>query len=171
MACAISAGYTIDCRENVGGVKAIYIAEFGNITVNEVSGLVTGITKATGKKFYKFEVPRATANTSSNATASEENGSLFFTHQVVFPLNKRDATTRNIITTLAKAKIVAVTEDNDGKFRMFGKGQGLYLASTEAGSGTAMADRNGYNITLTGLETEDFLEVSAGVGAALETAG
>ena len=108
---------------------------------------------------------------SSNATASEENGSLFFTHQVVFPLNKRDATTRNIITTLAKAKIVAVTEDNDGKFRMFGKGQGLYLASTEAGSGTAMADRNGYNITLTGMETEDFLEVSASVGAALETAG
>ena len=171
MACAISAGYTIDCRENVGGVKAIYIAEFGNITVNEVSGLVTGITKAGGKKFYKFEVPRATANTSSNATASEENGSLFFTHQVIFPLNKRDATTRNIITTLAKAKIVAVTEDNDGKFRMFGKGQGLYLASTEAGSGTAMADRNGYNITLTGMETEDFLEVSSSVGATLETAG
>lgn len=171
MACAISAGYTIDCRENVGGVKAIYIAEFGNITVNEVSGLVTGITKVTGKRFYKFEVPRATANTSSNATASEENGSLFFTHQVVFPLNKRDATTRNIITTLAKAKIVAVTEDNDGKFRMFGKGQGLYLASTEAGSGTAMADRNGYNITLTGMQTEDFLEVSSSVGATLETAG
>ena len=53
MACAISAGYTIDCRENVGGVKAVYIAEFGNITVNEVSGLVTGITKVTGKRFYK----------------------------------------------------------------------------------------------------------------------
>ena len=62
-ACAIQAGYTIDCRESIGGLQAVFIAEFGNITtVTEVSGLVTGITKATGKRFYKFEVPRAVAN-------------------------------------------------------------------------------------------------------------
>lgn len=171
MPCVITAGYIIDCRENVGGVKAIFIAEFGNMTVNEVSGVVTGITKVTGKRFYKFEVPRATASTTNNATASEENGSLFFTHQVIFPLNRRDATTRNIITTLAKAKLIAVALGNDGSYRMFGKGQGLYLASTEGGSGTAMGDRNGYNITLSGMETEDFLEVSSAIGLALETAG
>lgn len=62
MACAITSGYSIDCRENIGGVSAVYIAEFGNISsIAEVSGLVTGITKAAGKRFYKFEVPRATA--------------------------------------------------------------------------------------------------------------
>lgn len=172
MPCAITSGYTIDCRENIGGLKAVYIAEFGNISgVTEVSGLVTGITKATGKRFYKFEVPRATANTTSNATGSEENGSLFYTHSVVFPLNKRDSTTANVVRTLAKAKVMVVTLDMDGNYRMFGKGNGLYLASTENGSGTAAGDRNGYNITLTGVEPDDFLQVSASVGAALETAG
>ena len=119
MACAITSGYTIDCRENIGGLQAVFLVEFGNITsFAEVSGLVTGITKATGKRFYKFEVPRATANTSSNATASEENGSIFYTHQVVFPLNKRDSTTANIVRTLAKNKLVAVTLDMDGNYRM-----------------------------------------------------
>lgn len=172
MPCAIVSGYSIDCRENIGGLQAVFLAEFGNITsVAEVSGLVTGITKATGKRFYKFEVPRATANTSSNATASEENGSVFYTHQVVFPLNKRDSTTANIVRTLAKNKLVAVTLDMDGNYRMYGENNGLYLASTESTSGTAAGDRNGYNITLTGIEKDDFLQVSASVGAALETAG
>lgn len=172
MACAITSGYSIDCRENIGGVSAVYIAEFGNITsFAEVSGLVTGITKAAGKRFYKFEVPRATANTSSNATASEENGSVFYTHQVVLPLNKRDSATANIVRTLAKNKLMVVTLDMDGNYRMYGADHGLYLASTESGSGTAAGDRNGYNITLTGVEPDDFLQVSASVGAALETAG
>jgi hypothetical protein len=116
-------------------------------------------------------VPRATANTSSNATASEENGSVFYTHQVVFPLNKRDSTTANIVRTLAKNKLVAVTLDMDGVYRMYGQANGLYLASTESGSGTAAGDRNGYNITLTGVEKDDFLQVSNAVGLALETAG
>jgi hypothetical protein len=172
MPCAITSGYTIDCRENIGGLKSVFIAEFGNISgVTEVSGLVTGITKATGKRFYKFEVPRATSNTSSNATGSEENGSLFYTHQVVLPLNKRDSTTANVVRTLAKAKLMVVTLDMDGNYRMFGKANGLYLASTENGSGTAAGDRNGYNITLTGVEPDDFLQVSNAVGLALETAG
>jgi hypothetical protein len=172
MACAITSGYSIDCRENIGGVTAVYVAEFGNISsIAEVSGLVTGITKAAGKRFYKFEVPRATANTSSNATASEENGSVFYTHQVVLPLNKRDSTTANVVRTLAKNKLMVVTLDMDGNYRMYGADRGLYLASTESGSGTAAGDRNGYNITLTGVEPDDFLQVSASVGAALETAG
>lgn len=172
MACAITTGYTIDCRENIGGLASVFLIEFGNVSgITEVSGLVTGLTKLTGKKFYKFEVPRATANTSSNATASEENGSVFYTHSLVFPLNKRDSATANIVRTLAKNKLIAVTLDMDGSYRMYGKGRGLYLASTESGSGTAAGDRNGYNITMTGIEIDDFLQVSSAVGLALETVG
>lgn len=172
MPCAIQSGYTIDCRDSIGGVECVFITEFGNVSnIIDASGLVTGLTKATGKRFWKFEIPRATANTTSNATASEENGSLFFTHQVVFPINKRDATVRNIVTTIAKNKCLVVTKDMDGKYRMYGKNYGLYLTTNESGSGTAPGDRNGNNLTLSGVDTEDFFEVTAAVGAALETPG
>ena len=170
--CAIQAGYTIDCRESIGGLQAVYIAEFGNITtVTEVSGLVTGITKATGKRFYKFEVPRAVANATSSGTGSEENGSFFFTHQVVFPINKRDSTTANIIRTLAKNKCMVVTLDMDGNYRMYGKGNGLFVSTVDSGSGTAAGDRQGYNLTLSGIEKDEMLQVTSAVGLALETAG
>ena len=130
------------------------------------SGSLSQISESSSRSTSCFFSSR-----SSNATASEENGSVFYTHQVVFPLNKRDSTTANIVRTLAKNKLVAVTLDMDGVYRMYGKDNGLYLASTESGSGTAAGDRNGYNITLSGIEKDDFLQVSNAVVLALETAG
>ena len=178
MACALSSGYAIDCRESVGGIQTIWLIEnsalydaSGNTRIVESSGTITGMTKATGKKFYKFEVPRQTASASSNLTGSQENGTIFFTHQVMFPINSRTASIRNIITTLAKNRLTFVTLDMDGVYRMYGASFGLFLDSTESGSGTAAGDRQGSMLTFTSTETQDFLVVSSSVAAALETPG
>lgn len=172
MACAIVSGYTIDCRESVGGIDAVFFAEFGNVTVLDASGIVTGITKAVGKKFYKFEIPtKSSAVASSNPTGSIENGTLFFEQTLDFPVNKRDATTRNIITTLSKNKVVAVTLDKDGTYRMYGKQFGMYLGASTGTSGAAAGDAQGYVLKFEATEKEDFFEVTNAVGVALTTAG
>lgn len=172
MACALTAGYTIDCRDAVGGIDAIYFAEFANMTVLDASGTVTGITKVTGKRFYKFEVPtKSSANATSNPIGSTENGTLFFEQSIDFPVNKRDATTRNIITTLAKNKVLIVTKDKDGTYRMYGKGYGMYMGSSTGQTGAAPGDANGYVLKFEGSEKEDFFVVSSAVGDALETPG
>ena len=178
MPCALTSGYVIDCRESVGGIQAIWLIAngdlydaSGNSRVTESSGTVTAMTKASGKRFYKFEVPRATASASSNLTGSQENGTIFFTHQVMFPINSRNASIRNIITTLAKNRLTFVTLDMDGVYRMYGKSFGLFLDSTESGSGTAPGDRQGSMLTFTSQETDDFLVVSSSVAANLEVAG
>jgi hypothetical protein len=54
---------------------------------------------------------------------------------------------------------------------MYGKEFGLQLETTEAGSGTGLADRNGYLLTFSSQEREDFLIVPANIAAALETPG
>jgi hypothetical protein len=178
MACVINAGYVIDCRENIGGIQAIWVTESanllnasGNSTVIDSSGTVTAMTKASGKKFYKFEVPRGTAVASTNMTGSLENGSVYYTHEVSFPINSRTATVRNIITTLAKNRLNFVTLEMDGVYRMYGKGYGLFMDSTENSSGTAPGDRNGAMLKFSSMETEDFFVVSSAVAAALETPG
>jgi hypothetical protein len=172
MACAITSGYAIDCRDAVGGIDAVFFAEFDEMTVADASGTVTGITKAPGKRFYKFEVPtRSTATANSNPVGSTENGTLFFEQTVVFPVNKRDATTRNIVTTLAKNKVLVITKDKDGTFRMYGKEYGMYLGGSTGTTGAAPGDANGYNLTFEGSEKEDFFVVAANVASALETAG
>lgn len=179
MPCAITGGYAIDCRDSVGGVEVVYLIEnsylydaSGNSRIlTDGSGSVSGLTKATGKRFWKFEVPRATSMTANGITASQENGTIFFTHEVSFPINQRNATIRNIVTTLAKNRLTFVTKEGDGLYRLFGKEFGLFLDSTEGGSGTALADRNGYMLKFSSQEREDFLVVPANIAAALETPG
>lgn len=172
MSCAITAGYSIGCRDAVGGIDAIYFAEFADMTIVDASGTVTGITKASAKQFWKFEVPtKSSAAAASNPVGSTENGTLFFEQTIDFPVNKRDATTRNIITALAKNKVVAVTLDKDGVYRMYGKNNGLYLGASTGASGAAAGDANGYVLKFEGSEREDFFVVTNAIGLALETPG
>lgn len=170
--CAITSGYSIGCRDAVGGIDAIYFAEFADMTVVDASGTVTGITKATGKQFWKFELPtKSSAAAASNPVGSTENGTLFFEQTIDFPVNKRDATTRNIVTTLAKNKVVAVTFDKDGVYRMYGKNNGLYLGASTGASGAAAGDANGYILKFEGSEKDDFFVVTDAIGSALTTPG
>lgn len=173
MSCAITSGYTIDCRDAVGGIDAVFFIEYDGVSsMTDASGVVTAITKATGKRFWKFEVPtQSTANATSNPVGSTENGTLFFEQTITFPVNKRDATTRNIVTELAKNRVIAVTKDKDGSYRMYFKDYGGYLGQSTGQTGAAAGDANGYVLNFEGQEKNDFYIVQANVAAALETAG
>lgn len=173
MSCAITSGYTIDCRDAVGGIDAVFFIEYDGVSsMTDASGVITAITKATGKRFWKFEVPtRSTANATSNPVGSTENGTLFFEQTITFPVNKRDATTRNIVTELAKNRVIAVTKDKDGSYRMYFKDYGGYLGQSTGQTGAAAGDANGYVLNFEGQEKNDFYIVQANVAAAMETAG
>ena len=178
MACAITGGYAIECTESVGGVETVYLIEnsnlydaSGNSRVTSASGVVSALTKDSGTRFWRFEVPRGTASATNSITSTIENGTFYFTHEVKFPINSRSATIRNIVTTLAKNRLTFVLVEGDGSARMYGKEFGLQMSGTEAGSGVALADRNGYMLTFTSMEREDFLIVPSNIVAALETPG
>ena len=178
MACAITGGYAIECTESVGGIETIYLIEnsnlydaSGNSRVTSASGTVTALTKDTGTRFWLFEVPRGTASATNSISASPENGTFYFTHEVKFPINSRSATIRNIVTTLAKNRLTFVCVEGDGTARMYGKEFGLQMTGTESGSGTSLADRNGFMLSFSSMEREDFLVVPSNIVAALQTPG
>ena len=57
MACNISSGFTLACRDNSGGIKNIYILSGSVTTVNEASeGLISALTGS--GVFYKFELTK-----------------------------------------------------------------------------------------------------------------
>ena len=178
MACAITGGYAIECRDSVGGVEIVYLIEnsalydaSGVSRVTSASGTVTALGKSTGKRFWKFEVPRGTASTGNGITSSQENGTFFYTHKVDFPINQRNATIRNIVTTLAKNRCTFVTKEGDGVYRLFGKEFGLTLDTSDGSSGVGLGDRNGFMLSFSSQEREDFLVVPDAIAATLETAG
>ena len=82
MPCALTQGYTLDCKESIGGIKAVWFIPFADVTtITEASGVVTTITKSAGKVFYKYQLVKQTSSLTENITASVENGTVFYAQE------------------------------------------------------------------------------------------
>ena len=172
MACALTQGYALDCKDSAGGIVEIYFIEKANLsTVTEASGVVTAITKASGKRFWKWELPKNTGSLNETITGSIENGTVFYASELILVVNKLNVNVRNEIKLLAQNTLVAVVKDNNSKYWMVGKDRGLDLTTGTSGTGTAFGDRSGYSLTFSGSEPAPMLQVNDAVAAALETAG
>ncbi len=172
MACALTQGFVLDCREGIGGLKEVYVIEVLSVSaVTESSGVVTAITKTTGKRFWKYSLVRETSNATETITGNEQNGTIYYDQQVQIILNKRQASVRNEVMLLAKNFLMIVGVENSGKAFLYGREQGLQLLTGTAETGTAWADRNGYTLPFAGKEKELAPEVQASVLTTLETPG
>jgi hypothetical protein len=172
MACALTQGYTLDCRDSLGGITEVYFMAFQDVaSTTEASGVITALTKDTGKKFYKYELTKGTSVLTENINSNVQNGTLYYTPELTIILNKLQANTRNEILLLAKNLLVAVVKDNNGKYWYLGKTRGIDLTAGSATSGTADADRSGYTLTFAGSEPSLAPEVNSSVAADLTTAG
>ncbi len=168
MACALTQGYTLDCRESLGGIKAVWLIAHANVSsVTEASGIVSTITKAANKVFYKYELVKNTGTLTETITASVENGTVFYAQELTVVLNKLQANTRNEILLLAKNTLMAVVQDANDKYWLLGRYSGLDVTGGTSATGTAQGDRNGYSLTFTGGEKELAPEVNSGIIAGL----
>jgi len=158
----------LDCRDSLGGLKAVLFIEAGNITdTTEVSGVVTEIDLAVGKTFYKYDLIKETSSFTETVTASVQNGTVFYAQELTVILNKLQANTRNEILLLAQNSLVAIAEDRNGKYWMLGKLGGLDMTAGTSASGVATGDRSGYELTFSGQEKALAPEVSSSIIAAL----
>lgn len=152
----------------MGGIKAAWFISHANVTaVTEASGVVTAITKAAGKVFYKYQLVRNTSSVTENITASVENGTVFYAQELSIILNKLQANTRNEILLLAQNSLMAVFQDANDKYWLLGRVNGIDLTGGNGASGTAQGDRSGYTLTFSGGEKELAPEVASNVIAGL----
>lgn len=170
MACALTQGYTFDCKDNIGGLKSVWFIGYNDVaSVTEASGVVTAITKDSGKVFYKYQLVRNTASFTENIAGSIENGTVVFNQELLIVINKMQTSMRNEILLLAKNNMMAVVEDQNGKYWLAGRYNGLDLLTGSVSTGLAQADRNGYSLTFSGGEKESAPEVSSAVISTLTT--
>ena len=79
MACALTQGRAIDCRNSTGGISEILIANFGDITIDTVaSGVLTGLTQAAATSFYRYSLEKENGSLIETQTGSLENGTNFY---------------------------------------------------------------------------------------------
>jgi hypothetical protein len=157
MSCALTSGFTLDCRDSVGGIQALYINTTANVTAyTEASGTVTALTKSS--VFYKYELEEENSMAQSVLTGSRPNGTVFFAQQVSAIFQKLTYQTRDKIVALGKNRLVIIVKDNNGKYWICGKDRGLMITTSTAVTGTAMGDLNGYTVVFDGNEPNDWFE-------------
>lgn len=163
-------------KNNVGGVDTVYFANFkelvpgaGAANLFTYDDLTTGQITAisTGATFYTFDTVKETSSLSEAINVNVQNGTLSFVPTVSLVMNKLDSAKRNLIHMMATGLLVSVVKDNNGKYWMAGFSKGLDVTAVEAGTGTALGDRNGATVTLTGAEVYPIAELSTAAVANL----
>lgn len=164
--CDITSGFQLGCRDNVGGIKSIYILSGSISNITSVSpGLITGITGS--GKFFQFQLFRQTSNYQEELAVTPENGTVIYNQTCNAVFFKMQTAMRNQVRILAQnpnLKIVVETNNgtDTGEARWFLMGQvnGAQLLSGTSQTGTAFTDLNGYNLVFTGNEQAPASEVS-----------
>jgi hypothetical protein len=95
--------------------------------------------------------------------ASIENGSIFYTPEVTFTINKLQVAVRNELRLLVRNRVIVIVQDNNNRYWLLGSANGLEATAGTAGTGTAFGDRSGYELTLTGMEPDPMFSIASTV--------
>lgn len=158
MSCnSINSGYQFGCTDtSVGGVKWFALGEQSSIssTASDTGYTITAITfTVSGSVLYKYDVKGTSTATDTN-TNSPENETSFSDQAVTMILNKSDSTKRNQVKAMKGKNLSILVAYEDGTYRLFGATRGLRMLTAANASGTALADRNGYEINFAGQELD-----------------
>jgi len=173
MPCALTTGFSLDCKDAIGGIKSIRfatLADWGTITPTIASGEVTAIGSAS-TVFYKYELRRETSSFNDDPQPDQATGSLYFKPMISMVMNKLETSKRKEVQLLAKNRLVAIVEiqipddaNGDGDFWVLGHANGLDMVASTGGSGTAPGDRNGYELAFEGMEPDPVMRINPASG-------
>lgn len=166
MACNLTAGIQLGCRDNTGGLKTLWITDFTNVTsVTSNSGDTITAISGTGT-FYEFQLIRTSSQMTETVNASLENGTVFYQGEIVTYFNKLGQDKRNILKTLAQSQQLAiVAEDNNGQYFYLGQTYGCFISAGTSVTGKALGDQNGYNMTFQYLEPNPMNQLSGSLSS------
>ena len=176
MACNVTRGRAINCKDIQGGISAIYISDFGSYgTITESAGQITNM----GGTFtaYRYDVNGAGNSFTTTATSSKDTGTSFFSTTLSLTLPKLSKEDNAELKLLAYGRPHIVVADRNGNAFLIGKINGCSLQTATMTSGDGRGDMSGYTLEFIADETEtpDFINGAtvanpfAGLSGASET--
>ena len=150
MACLLTSGRSLGCKTSVGGLKAVYFADFGTLgTTTIADGEITAVSGT--PDFFKYDI-KGSSSLETAITSSRENGTTFYTQTL----------------NLTSRPHVAV-EDYNGKFFLVGLENGAEVTGGTIVSGAAMGDMSGFTLTMEAMEVAPAFFVTSTVVTANES--
>lgn len=167
MSCVLTDGYTLGCRDNIGGIQTVYIGEWNgdDLTYGFTTSNVIDSFGGATVSFYTFEQEIEVGSYTENGVFSTENLTAFYEQTLTITLHKLDAVLRNQILLLGQGKWRILVKDQRGLYWLMGKQNPVRVSAATPGLGKAYGDLNGAVITFMGKEPEPAHEVTSTAAA------
>jgi len=149
MACELSTGFTLDCKDGIGGIKKIILCDTVTSLTLDANEIVTTIVGPVAGDLYTYELPTQTGSFEETINFNRDNGTVFYTQTVNVMLHKLSSAKRLELQTVAKARPVVFVNDSNDNWWAVGYEYGADLSTSTAGTGTALGDANGYTLAFT----------------------
>lgn len=149
MACDLSLGRIEPCKDSVGGLKAVYFINYGEVAGITYNGTNTDVIDiiASEPTAYKYDL-KGTNSLDQTITSSRENGTTFFEQNLKLQLKKLSAKDHKEIKLLSYGRPHVIVEDHNGNLFMCGLEYGMEVTGGTIVTGAAMGDLSGYTLDL-----------------------
>jgi hypothetical protein len=150
MACLLSTGRALACKNISAGIRAVYLADYGTLGTATIGG--TGYVTAFSGTYdlYKYDVKSA-SGLEQTINSDDNNGTRFFEHVLTLVLTKLDPLTQVELDKVIAGRPHVFVEDNNGNFLAVGMQRGTTTTGSIS-TGVALGDLNGYSLTITAQE-------------------
>ena len=94
MACDISSGRIVDCKDQIGGISRVFIGNYADMINNATfaAGSNDTVTAIAAQDFYQFDVRPETSSMTITYASDPANGTTFFEQALSLTFQKLDAT-------------------------------------------------------------------------------
>jgi hypothetical protein len=149
MACVLTTGRKLACKEVVGGIKQVFFADYGTLGATTITnGTVSAMTGT--YSLYQYDVKSA-SGLEQTITSSNDNGTTFFEQTLTMVITKLDPLTQVELQKVIAARPHVFIQDNNGNYLAVGLTRGCDTNGTVS-TGIALGDLNGYTLTITAQE-------------------
>ena len=142
MACNLSKGYAIPCKDISGGISALYLCDKGSIdTITYASDAISDMTGTI--VIFKYELNNSANAMTTTLTSSKESGTTFYSTSlaVTMPKLSKEQTAELKLISYGQPLIIVV-DRNDNAF-LLGTVNGCSLESATIQTGGAFGDMSG----------------------------
>lgn len=161
MACDLSIGRKLPCKDVVGGIKAVYFIDYGDIAIAYDSTNTDVIDDLGAVTAFKYEL-KGNSSFEQTFTTSRENGTTFFEQSLNLTLTKMSKEDHKELKLLAYGRPNVVVHDYNGNAFLMGAEHGAEVSGGTVSTGSGMGELSGYTLVLSAQEQlpANFLEGS-----------
>jgi hypothetical protein len=170
MACDITSGRILDCKDSVGGIKAVYIGNYLDMPnqANWAAASNDTVTAIGAQTFFEFELRPELSSLTVNYNSDPSTGTTFFEQVLSLTFQKLTATDIADIRLLCQGRPNIWVLDNSDNCWLIGAEHGCNVTGGSLQTGVAMGDLVGFTMDFTAKETNPvwLATASAGLGVA-----